>query len=201
MIATLTGILKAKTPTEVLIDVNGVGYAVSVPISTFEKLGNVEERVVLYTYLVVREDAMQLFGFATMEERELFKLLISINGIGPRTAQGILSGVTVTNLIHYIAHENIAALTSLPNVGRKTAERLIVELRDKVAKLPSVAASPLPSAQQEEVRNQALLALNSLGFSRATAEKALRGVLNETKGQSLSLEELIRRALRQMSSA
>lgn len=200
MIASLTGQLRAKTPTEILIDVNGVGYAVLIPFSTFEKLGNVDTRITLFTHLHVREDAMQLFGFATEEERFFFKLLISVNGIGPKIAQGILSGISVADLRQHIAKENISALTAIPGVGRKTAERLVIELRDKIGKLDVAAQGASPRHDgEDEIRQEALLALTSLGYNRPIAEKALRQVLNEAKGEKISLQNLIKRALRYAS--
>ncbi|MBI3578854.1 MAG: Holliday junction branch migration protein RuvA [Ignavibacteriales bacterium] len=200
MIASLTGILKIKTPTEVLIDVQGVGYAVSIPLSTFEKLGELGSTATLLTHLHVREDALQLFGFATEEERFLFKLLISVSGIGPKIAQGILSGISAIELKEHIARENVTALTAIPGVGRKTAERLIIELRDKIGKLELITSStPTLTSHQEDTRQEALLALTSLGYNRQIAEKALRQVLNETNGTNLSLQELIKKALRYTS--
>ncbi|MBI3578147.1 MAG: Holliday junction branch migration protein RuvA [Ignavibacteriales bacterium] len=200
MIASLNGILKIKTPTEVLIDVQGVGYAVSIPLSTFEKLGDIGSTTTLLTHLHVREDALQLFGFAMEEERFLFKLLISVSGIGPKIAQGILSGISAVELKEHIARENVTALTAIPGVGRKTAERLIIELRDKIGKLELITSStPTLSSQQEDARQEALLALTSLGYNRQNAEKALRQVLNETNGPTLSLQELIKKALRYTS--
>jgi holliday junction DNA helicase RuvA len=200
MIASLTGQLRVKTPTEILIDVNGVGYAVSIPFSTFEKLGNVDTVVTLFTHLQVREDALQLYGFASEEERFLFKLLISVNGIGPKIAQGILSGISVADLRQHIAKENLSALTSIPGVGKKTAERLVIELRDKIGKLGATAQGATPQQDgEEEIRQEALLALTSLGYNRPIAEKALRQVLNEVKGEKISLQSLIKRSLRYTS--
>lgn len=201
MIASLTGTLKTKKPTEVLLEVNGVGFSVTIPFSTFEKLGEVETRVTLLTHLHVREDAMQLFGFATEGERFCFKLLISINGIGPKIAQGILSGIAVADLKRHIAKENIPALTAIPGVGRKTAERLVIELRDKIGKVDVEGREVLPIQEGEDaLRQEALLALTSLGYNRPVAEKALRQVFNEAKGEKLSLQNLIKRALRFTSS-
>jgi len=197
MIASLTGILKAKKPTEIVLDVQGVGYAVTIPLSTFEKLGDVGSTTTLLTHLHVREDAMQLFGFATDDERFFFKLLISVNGIGPKIAQGILSGIAVADLKQHISKENITALTAIPGVGRKTAERLVIELRDKIGKL--AASEPTSMARpggEEELRQEALLALTSLGYNRSIAEKALRQVLIEMKGEKLPLQDLIKKALR-----
>ncbi len=201
MIASLTGILKSKTPTEILIDVNGVGYSVSIPVSTYGKLGQVNSIAVVLTYLHVRDDGMQLYGFATEEERSLFKLLISISGIGPKIAQAILSGTSVAELKNHILNNNISALTTIPNVGRKTAERLVLELKDKITKIePSKTTAQPTSGEKENARVEALMALTSLGFNRAAAEKAIRVALSETDGVDLSVEELIKRALRHSSS-
>ena len=200
MIASLTGVLKSKNPTEILIDVNGVGYSVTIPLSTYEKLGEVESKVTLLTHLHVREDAMQLFGFASPEERFFFKLLITVNGIGPKIAQGILSGITVADPRQHIVQENISALTAIPGVGRKTAERLIIELRDKIGKVDVTSSGSIPSqGEDSDLRQEALLALTSLGYNRPIAEKALRQVFAETKGEKLSLQDLIKRALRSTS--
>jgi len=196
LIASLHGILTTKSPTEVLIEVDGVGYAVHIPLSTFEKLSDVGSRVHLFTYLHVREDALVLYGFATEFERMLFKLLLSVNGIGPKIAQGILSGIAPDQLHHYITSGNVSALTSIPGVGRKTAERMIVELREKIAKI--VPAAPLEQNKHEEIRAEALLALTTLGYQRSAAEKALRQALADQDGPP-TLEELIKKALRTMT--
>jgi len=194
MIASLTGILRTKTPTEILLDVQGVGYAVSIPLSTFEHLPDVGSTVTLLTHLQVREDAFQLYGFGSENERVLFRHLISVNGIGPKIAQSILSGIAVDDLRDQIIQGNVGALTAIPGIGKKTAERLVLELREKVTRLGSVAS---PSSQPaDDLRTQALLALTSLGYSRSVAEKALRSVLNESPGVTLTIEELIKRALR-----
>lgn len=200
MIASLTGILRVKNPTEVLIDVSGVGYAVTIPLSTFEKLGEVGSNVTLRTYLHVREDLMQLFGFVSEDERFFFKLLISVNGIGPRIAQGILSGIAVSDLREHIVKSDISALTTIPGVGRKTAERLVIELRDKISKSESGnPGSAIARDGEETLRQEALMALTSLGYNKLIAEKALRQVLDEAKGVKLSLQDLIKRALRYTS--
>ncbi len=197
MIASLDGILKGKSPTEVLVEVNGVGYSVSIPLSTYSTLGNLNSPVHLLTHLHVREDAMQLFGFATEAERKLFRLLISITGIGPKIAQGILSGISVPDLRQHIGGGNIAALTSIPGIGKKTAERLIVELRDKIGKIePSLGTGSLSGDRNAEIRNEALLALTSLGYNRVAAEKALRMAINDAGGSQISVEDLIKSALK-----
>lgn len=196
MIGSLTGTLKHKSPTDLILDVNGVGYAVIIPFSTFEKLGDLESRVTLLTHLHVREDALQLFGFFTEEERFLFKLLISVSGIGPKIAQGILSGISVLELRQHIANGNISALTATPGVGKKTAERLVVELRDKVGRSSGETPGHGEPDDRSGLRQEALLALTSLGYNRQQAEKVIRQVLQETAGEKPSLQDLIKKALR-----
>ena len=197
MIASLTGILKYKSPTEILIDVHGVGYTVHIPLSTYEKLGDADASVSLLTYFHVREDAMQLFGFFSDEERRLFKLLISVSGIGPKIAQGVLSGMNVEELKINLLSGNVTALTAIPGVGKKTAERLILELRDKVGGVivesDNLSAGSISSAT---MRSDALQALTSLGYNLQIAEKSIRQVLQEAEGEIITLEELIKRALR-----
>ena len=197
MIASLTGVLQYKSPTEILIDVHGVGYIVSIPLSTFEKLGDVGSPLSLLTYFHVREDALQLYGFFSDEERRLFKLLISVSGIGPKIAQSILSGMDVEELKSHLLNGNVTALTAIPGVGKKTAERLILELRDKVGKSIMVAESTTVGERASAaIRAEALQALTSLGYNLQIAEKSIRLVLKETEGSIISLEELIKRALR-----
>ena len=201
MIASLSGILKLKNPTDVLIDVNGIGYAVSIPLSTYEKLGDVGSSIILFTYLNVREDAIQLYGFATEEERRLFKLLISVSGIGPKIAQGILSGINVEELKSHILDGNVNSLMTIPGIGRKTAERLIVELRDKIMKtFPEIESLPTPGTTSVTIRIEALHALLSLGYNQQVAEKAIRLALKESGSVPFSLEELIKHALHHTST-
>ena len=197
MIASLTGILRYKSPTEILLEVQGVGYQVHIPLSTYEQLGDIDSATSLLTYFHVREDAMQLYGFFTEEERHLFKLLLSVSGIGPKIAQGILSGMNVGELRSNLLNGNISALVSIPGVGKKTAERLVVELREKVGGvIPQKEPLPASDAESANMRTEALQALTSLGYNQQTAEKSLRLVLTETAGSKLTLEELIKLALR-----
>lgn len=197
MIATLTGILKFKTPTEILVEVHGIGYTISIPLSTYEKLGDLGSSVSLLTHFHVREDAMLLFGFSTEEERRLFKLLISVSGIGPKIAQSTLSGMNVEELKSHIVGGNVNALMAIPGVGRKTAERLIVELRDKAGKtLTESEPISVIGMATAAMRIEALQALTSLGYNQQIAEKAIRLVVKEAEGSTISLEELIKRALR-----
>ena len=197
MIATLRGTLVAKSPTDITVDVNGVGYGVHIPLSTFEKLGDVNSAVFLYTHLHVREDALQLFGFATEEERGTFRLLLSVNGIGPKMAQGILSGIPAPEFKSLVAQGNAAALTRIPGIGRKIAERLVVELREKVTRLeegmPSLAGATDGAAR---IRSEALSALVALGYNRSVAEKALRTAIQDGNGSDATVEALIKSALR-----
>jgi Holliday junction DNA helicase RuvA len=200
MIAHLSGTIHSKHATSVIVDVGGVGYEVTIPVTTFYDLGEPSTPVKLRIYTHVREDALQLFGFRTERERELFTLLISVSGIGPQSAIGILS-LSTDEIVAAIRNNNLARLTSIPKVGRKIAERLVLELRDKVASLssPSLEEEFAAGAQVSEdaLRDDALAALLQLGFPKPTAEKALAHAINE--GGELSVETLLRRSLRQLS--
>ncbi|MCX7983901.1 MAG: Holliday junction branch migration protein RuvA [Bacteroidetes bacterium] len=202
MIARITGTLVSKTPTELVVDVHGVGFHIHIPLSTYERIGAVGTNITLYTYLYVRDDALQLFGFATENERQLFKLLISVSGIGPRIAQGVLSGMSVEELQVNILQGNVNALTSIQGIGKKTAERIVLELRDILAKsTPDATLTIIKSATSVEIRNEALLALLSLGFTQQAAEKALRAALNDLGSNHCStVEELIKEALKRSAS-
>jgi Holliday junction DNA helicase RuvA len=204
MIAHLSGTLRAKHATSVIVDVGGVGYEVTIPVTTFYDLGEPNTPVQLRIYTHVREDALQLFGFRTERERELFTLLISVSGIGPKSAVAMLSGMSADEIVTAIRTNNYARLTSIPGVGRKTAERLVIELRDKMAALSSPAleerieAGGAAAAQSEDaLREDTLAALLQLGFPKPAAEKALTGAMQE--GGDLSVETLLRRSLRQLS--
>jgi Holliday junction DNA helicase RuvA len=199
MIARLTGILAAKAPTEITIDVGGVGYGVSIPLSTYEALGAVRSPVSLLTYLHVREDALQLYGFATEEERDVFRALISVSGIGPKMAQGILSGIPAADLKTHILTGNSAALTAVPGVGRKTAERMVVELKDRISRIEASSPAAGGTDGHSRIRSEALLALTSLGYNRLSAERALRDALQESHDADTTVESLIKAALRHAS--
>lgn len=197
MIYRLTGKLLEKNPTTFVIDVNGVAYEVSVPISTFDSSGKVNESISLYTVLVLRENDLQLYGFATAEEQTLFKLLISVSGIGPKTGLSLLSSASVNDIYGFISTSNTAALMSLPGVGRKTAERVILELRDKVARLDAGRqAVGIPG--KEDVRSRAADALVALGYTRIQCERAIREVLKRDSSAGNSVEDLVRAALREV---
>jgi Holliday junction DNA helicase RuvA len=199
MISHLRGKLVQKSPTEIVIDVNGVGYQVNIPLSTFEKIDKADGEVTILTYMHVREDAMILFGFATEAEREIFRMLISISGIGPKIAQGILSGISTNDLREAVLMNNIDALTSISGVGRKTAERIILELRSKLGKIEFTEQTVTPTSQQLKARSEAIIALMSLGFNRTSAEQTLRSVLSESTNKELSVEEMIKKALHHSS--
>jgi Holliday junction DNA helicase RuvA len=195
MISYLKGILAKKSPTEIIIDVGGVGYAVNISVSTYEQLSEQDSEVYILIHHHIREDAQLLYGFATEHEREMFKMLIGVSGIGPKMAQTILSGIRPNELVRTISLSAISNLTAIPGVGKKTAERLVLELRDKVAKMESSdKIFDLPNSGAS-IRSEALTALVSLGFSRDKAEQSLRSVLNDVNGKSISVEELIKRAL------
>jgi Holliday junction DNA helicase RuvA len=204
MISHLSGTLLAKHATSVIVDVGGVGYEVTIPVTTFYDLGEPNSPVHLNIYTHVREDALQLFGFRTLRERELFILLISVSGIGPKSAVAMLSGMSADEIVMAIRTNNYARLTSIPGVGRKTAERLVIELRDKMAALSNpaleqeLAAGAMGAAQSEDaLREDTLAALTQLGFPKPAAEKAITSAMHE--GGELSVETLLRRSLRQLS--
>jgi Holliday junction DNA helicase RuvA len=195
MISFLQGTLAHIAPAEIIIDVHGVGFLVNIPLSTYEQLQGEKGQVKLHTYLHVREDAMSLYGFATEAERKMFQLLISVTGIGPKMAQGILSGISVNDLRAALASSSIASLTSITGVGKKTAERIIIELRDKIPSGDLMEPRNAANSAQLKTQSEATIALMSLGHSRPAAEEALRKVLANPASRDLSVEELIKRAL------
>jgi Holliday junction DNA helicase RuvA len=198
MIAQLSGTVAHKHGMDVVIDCHGVGYAVSVPLSTADTVPAIGERVTLFTTLVVREDAMQLYGFASTSERETFALLTSIQGIGPRTALGILSASSIADLRKAVATSNVVALTRLPGIGKKTAERLVIELREKIISVVPDSSGSI-SVSATPAIDDAVSALQALGFARAAAEKAVKAAIAAEPSASESSEKLIRLALRQTS--
>jgi holliday junction DNA helicase RuvA len=196
MLAYLKGTLVEKNPTNIIIDIHGVGFNVIIPVSSFDKLGDTGEEALILTHLHVREDAMILFGFVTKEEKELFELLLSVSGVGPKLAIGILSGAGVEEFKNYIYHKNLTALTSISGIGKKTAERLIVELFDKISKQMILKdIKPIGSSEDYEIKNQAIQALCILGYARAVAEKSVTAVLF-TSAEPMALEDIIKKALK-----
>ncbi|MGM0541800.1 MAG: Holliday junction branch migration protein RuvA [Pseudomonadota bacterium] len=207
MIGFLRGQLVHKRPPLLVLDVHGVGYEIEAPMSTFYQLENALEEVTILTHMHVREDAMLLFGFATESERVLFKTLLKVNGVGAKMALGILSAMSVNDFCAYIDNGDISALTRIPGVGKKTAERLQIEMRDRLKTVVEAGLlsyeKPLaalnaqghlniqPTAFANTIKHSAGEALISLGYKNTQAEKMISSVFNET----LSLEELIKRAL------
>ena len=169
MIGRLTGLLADKSPPQLLIDVNGVGYEVDVPMSSFYNLPGLGERVTLLTHFVVREDAQTLFGFLTPEERQTFRLLIKITGIGPRMALALLSGLSVGDLAQAVARQETGRLIKVPGIGKKTAERLLLELKGKLGDAVSA-----PTAAANDAQADILQALIALGYSDREAAAALK---------------------------
>jgi len=176
MIAHLRGRLLSKAPNRVIIEAGGVGYDVSIPVSTFYELGEIGGETNLYVYTYVREDALALFGFRTDREKSLFEKLLSVSGVGPKLAVTLLSGLEIDDLIAAVRKGDIARLVSVPGVGRKTAERLIVELREKLAKfaIEEPERQAAPAAPSGGVEEDVLSALMNLGYARPSAEAALR---------------------------
>ena len=190
MIGYLHGKIISKKPTKLLIDVNGVGYIVNISISTFEKISDKDE-VSLFTYLSVREAAMDLFGFYSLAEKEMFELLISVSGIGPKSAQSILSGIQIEDLKEALRTGNISRLISIPGIGRKTAERLLVELRDKADSVADSGEEFKTGAST--IRYDAITALVNLGYNQKVAERAVREIID--RNPNISIEDLIKETL------
>lgn len=191
MIGRLSGLLLDKNPAQLIVDCNGVGYEVSVPMSTFYHLPSTGERVTLLTHMVVREDAQLLYGFGTAQERELFRELIKISGIGARTALAILSGMSVNDLAQAVTLQEVGRLTRIPGIGKKTAERLLLELKGKLG--ADLGTAP---GTEGESSNDILSALLALGYSEKEALLAIKQV---PAGSSVS--DGIRQALKALSKA
>ena len=192
MIGRLAGRLLAKNPPQVLVDVNGVGYEVDVPMSTFYNLPAAGEPVVLHTHLVVREDAHLLYGFATQEERSAFRQLIRISGVGARTALSVLSGLSVAELSQSVATQDAARLVKVPGIGKKTAERLLLELKGKLADALPGAGEAAGGGTPSDILN----ALLALGYSEKEAQAAIR-----TLPPGVAVAEGIRAALKALAKS
>src|SRR6202158_5281980 len=205
MSAHLSGTLLSKQATTVIVDVAGVGYEIMIPISTFYELEEPGSKVQLRIYTHVREDALLLYGFKTARERELFMRLISVSGIGPKLGITLLSGMSADEMIASIRTNHLARLTLIPGVGRKTAERLVIELRDKIAALSSPELEDELGAQSEAsttssadaVRSDALSALVNLAFQTSGAARSITAAIDE--GGEISVETILRRSLRRMA--
>lgn len=210
MIGRLQGILIAKNPPEILIDVNGVGYEVQMPMTSFYQLPSAGESVTIVTHFVVREDAQLLYGFIDINERALFRELIKANGVGPKLGLTILSGMSATQFMHCVKLEDVSGLVKLPGVGKKTAERLVVELKDRLAKLEVKQGVDLTAdftnteaggsadgtslLAVNEIKEEAISALIALGYKPQQASKAINAIYKD----DMSSEALIRESLRSM---
>ena len=194
MIGSLIGLIKEKTPSSILLEVNGIGYEIAVPLSTSFQLPNVGESAYLLTHLVVREDQHSLYGFATDEERKLFRALIKISGVGAKLAITILSGTNVNGFIQSVVNEDIDALVYLPGIGKKTAERLVVEMKDKVSEISSDENS-LSQNNENSAVAEAMNALVNLGYKTKDAKT----ILDKIESEGLTVEELIRQALKSLN--
>jgi Holliday junction DNA helicase RuvA len=199
MIGSLRGRLIDKSPNRIIVDVQGVGYEVHIPLSTYYDLGADGGDVSLRIHTHVREDALQLYGFLTDLERQMFERLISVSGIGPRLAIAVLSGLETRDLVAAVQRADVARLTTIPGVGRKTAERIVLELKDRLAQLAApVAGAALPaSSEPERIRADLLSALQNLGYHRPQAENAVDAV--RASSPDAAFETALRMALRELA--
>ena len=196
MIGALRGRILEKAPNRIVVDVQGVGYEVHIPLSTYYDLGDNDSDVTLRIYTHVREDALQLFGFLSDIERQMFERLLSVSGIGPKLAVAVLSGLETRDLVAAVQRADVARLTTIPGVGRKTAERIVLELKDRLA---HIAAAPIEEAiprTADRGRADLLSALQNLGYHRPQAEKAVDAVLRTSP--DMSFEQTLRMALREL---
>ncbi len=196
MIAHLHGVVVAKTVERVVVDVQGVGYQVVVPLSTYDALPDLQERATLLTTMYVREDTMRLYGFATQDEQDVFERLISVSSVGPRLALNMLSSLSAADLCQAIAQADTRRLQAIPGVGRKTAERVVLELQDKMAALDLTRAGPSQpvGTEDEQVMRDVVSALLTLGYRHNEAEQAVRAARANQEGR-LTLEALLTEAL------
>ena len=192
MIGYLKGKIISAKPTELLLDVNGVGYQIRISINTFDKISG-NESVSLFIHTNVREDSITLFGFYSEAEKEMFELLITINGVGPKSALSLLSGISTDELKHAVTSGNIERIIAVPGIGRKTAERLILELKNKVGDIKEEGITPTKPSLQKE----AVAALTTLGYNLVGSEKAVNKILAESS--DCSLEELIKNSLKELN--
>lgn len=193
MIGFLSGKIISSKPTRILLDVNGVGYEINISINTFENIADKEE-VSLFIHTIVREDSITLFGFYTESEKEMFNLLISVNGIGPKIALSILSGIRTDDLKNAIQSGDITRILAVPGVGRKTAERLVLELRSKVDSISGEGVKD----ESYNIKNEAVAALTTLGYNSKVAEKAVRDVLQMFP--AISIEDVIKKSLSNLNN-
>ncbi len=201
MITFLDGKLVGALPTQAIVDVGGVGYEVFIPLSSYDKLPAVGQPIRILTHLVVREDAHVLYGFMSAPERDLFRLLVNnVSGIGPKLALAVLSGMSVTNFKSAVVNSDVTALAKISGLGKKTAERIVLELKDKLgvaAAWEAATASHAPTPEQEQA-NEAVLALIALGYKQVEAHRTVRELQQKEPGKSA--EELVKRALKRMAA-
>jgi Holliday junction DNA helicase RuvA len=201
MITFLDGKLISALPTQAIVDVSGIGYEVFIPLSSYDKLPAVGQPIRILTHLAVREDAHVLYGFMTAPERDLFRLLVNnVSGIGPKLALAVLSGMSVNNFKAAVVNSDVISLSKISGLGKKTAERIILELKDKLgvaAAWEAASAIHAPTPEQEQA-NEAVLALIALGYKQVEAHKAVRDL--QEKGEAKSAEELVKLALKRMAT-
>lgn len=201
MIGKIKGILDKVSISEIILDYNGIGYEICIPLSTYDKLPREGEKITLFTHLHVREDVMMLFGFATQEEKDLFRLLNTINGIGPRLAIKILSSISVNSFCEAVASADKKTLSKINGVGPKSADRLVIELRDKISIIsPEAAFGSAGSTTIPKHTEEAILALVHLGFKYDMAKKAILKIISEVPESNHNSENLIRIALQKLNS-
>ena len=200
MIARISGILIQKSVTHCVVDVHGTGYRIIVPLSTFYELPKEDQPVVLHVHTHVREDAISLYGFHTREEREVFQMMISVSGIGPKLAVNILSGIAAGELVKAVTEEDLKRLTSIPGVGKKTAERMILELKDKAAKLgrDDVTVRTVAVKTGDQVKEDALSALVNLGYKGSVVKDIVDRIMRKAP-ETPSLDQLLKQALRTLA--
>jgi len=201
MITFLNGKLTSALPTQAIVDVNGVGYEVFIPLSSYDKLPTVGQPIRILTHLAVREDAHVLYGFMSAAERDLFRLLVNnVSGIGPKLALAVLSGMSVNNFKAAVVNSDVAALAKISGLGKKTAERIVLELKDKLgvaAAWEAASTTHAPTPEQERA-NEAVLALIALGYKQVDAHKAVREL--QERSEAKSAEELVKLALKKMAA-
>ncbi|MFD2167069.1 Holliday junction branch migration protein RuvA [Thalassotalea euphylliae] len=206
MIGQLHGVLLEKQPPDIVIDCNGVGYEVQVPMTTLYALPEVNEKTLLYTHFVVREDAQLLYGFANKIDRKLFRLLIKASGVGPKLALAILSGMSAEQFVSCVAHDDASTIVKIPGIGKKTAERLLIEMRDRIkdwqveSQTPATDAAPLDLVSenafiQSDAKGDAMNALVSLGYTQAQADKAVKAVYSKDKTSEVLIKEALKAML------
>jgi Holliday junction DNA helicase RuvA len=208
VIGRLSGTLAEKFPPEILIECAGVGYEVTMPMTSIYALPELNEQAIIYTHFVVREDAQLLYGFANTTERKLFRLLIKVNGVGPKLALAVLSAMSADQFVSYVAHDDVSGIVKIPGVGKKTAERLLIEMRDRLKDWQITSLTPATDAMPVQLttentfvndpfrnnKGDAINALISLGYKQVQADKAVKAVYNE----GMSSEDIIRLSLKSM---